>query len=232
MDSLLATFGEGKRPEGDAPPADAVPIDWLEYSHVEKCTSFKELLLIQGALAAGDSGTGSYPALEKAVHERILAVATPAERGRYYAQRGILPDGEAERAARVAAAYAGELRAAEAEVLRAPPGRRELPPVRGPPAAPTGSSSGKRGGGGASEAAAAAPVAALGGGGGGGGRVEPKAAPLQHQYKKWESFDTEEALRKADEELAAEVRKHPPHFALPSARPAPPLTPLSPPSPS
>ena len=54
-----------------------------------KCTSFKELLLIQGSLESGESG--NFPQLEACVHDRILAVATPAERGRYFAQRGILP---------------------------------------------------------------------------------------------------------------------------------------------
>jgi len=201
---------------------DDVPIDWLDYAHVEKCTNVKELLLIQATLESGNSG--SYPQLERSVHERILAVATPVERGRYLAQRGILPEGEAERAARAAAAFAGELHAAEAEALRAPPARRELPPVRGPPDAAVGSSTGKRGA--STVAAAAAPAA--GAPEGGGGRVEPKAAPIQQQYKKWESFDTEEALRKADEELAAQVRWRPPSPPPPyPPLPLPPLPPFS-----
>lgn len=197
-----------------------VPIEHLDYSYVEKCQDPHELKQILALLKSGKEG--KFPALEQTVEDRMLSLLPASERATWIAMTRdptyydrMLARKEVEeflqslgQGTDSKGTQAGSGSSPSASTVQGKPLKKErvLPPVRGMPeytgsstqaGIPTSSTAG-------AEKTANNHMNEVS------HRMEPKAEPIAKQYEKWETmqrtFDLDDALAKAEQDLAAMVR--------------------------
>ena len=194
-------------PGADSTVPTEIDVAHLDFSYIEKCTSASELLNLQRELRTGKHGL--YPALEVAIETRLLATMSDVDRRRYLTLKGPtrVEEDEAKDGVKAWMSSMASLEAATKKEVAAAGVEKVttlLPPVRGTPRGALGMGSSSSS---SSKALQSMPetkqdvktsVSV--------GKLDSKAQPFKEFYDRWDQFDVDAELSKAETQMAEEVR--------------------------